>query len=93
MWSSEKIKILEGMLSLVQNYPPKGDKYTQNEIRSFVEIAGYQQIALRAHDFARRIADKESPVLIGSFPSIKITTFTVFYKFGGLPLESSWSVL
>lgn len=81
MWSSEKIKILEGMLSLVKNYSPKGDKYTQSEIRFFVEIAGYQQIALRAYDFARCMVDKKCQVLVGSFPSIKITTFTVFYKF------------
>jgi hypothetical protein len=90
-WSSGKIEILDGMLSLVKNYPPKGDKYTQNEIRIFVEIAGYQQIVLRANNFARCMADKKCQVLVGSFPSIKTTTFTVFYKFymdQRRPLES-----
>ncbi len=80
-WSSEKIEILEGMQKLVKNYPPKGEKYTQSEIRSFVEFAGYQQIALKAYDFARYMADKKCQVLVCSFPSIKIITLTTFYKF------------
>jgi hypothetical protein len=80
-WNSEKNSILEGMLSLVKNYPPEGKKYTSKEIRSFVEIAGFQQIAFRAHDFAQQIVKEGSAVNIDAFPSIKMTTYNVFYKF------------
>src|SRR5215216_1347361 len=54
-WNSEKVSILEGILSLVKNYPPKNRKYTAREIRSFIEIAGFQQVAYRAYNFAQQV--------------------------------------
>jgi len=80
-WNSDKGLILEGILSLVKNYPPKSKKYTAQEIRSFIEVAGFQQIAYRAYGFAHRIVDEGKPVIVDSFPSIKMTAFTIFYKF------------
>jgi len=80
-WNSEKGSILEGILSLVKNYPPKGKKYAAKEIRSFIEIAGFQQIAYRAYNFAQQMVKEGKPVMVDSFPSIKMTAFTVFYKF------------
>lgn len=80
-WNSEKKSILEGILSLVKNYPSESEKFTPQEIRSFIEIAGFQQIALRASNFAQQIVKEGRPVIVDSFPSIKMTAFTVFYKF------------
>lgn len=80
-WNSGKDSILEGMLSLVKNYPPKGKKYTAKEVRSFIEIAGFEQIAFRAYDFFQQIVKEGSPVNIDAFPSIKMTAYNVFYKF------------
>jgi hypothetical protein len=80
-WNSEKSSILEGILSLVKNYPPKSKKYTLQEIRSFIELAGFQQIAYRAYSFAQQVVNEGKPVIVDSFPSIKMTAFTVFYKF------------
>jgi hypothetical protein len=80
-WNSQKGSILEGILSLVKNYPPKSKKYTAREIRSFVEIAGFQQIAYRAYNFAQPIVNEGKSVMVDSFPSIKMMAFTVFYKF------------
>lgn len=80
-WNLEKGFILEGILNLVKNYPPKGKKYTAKEIRSFIEIAGFQQIAYRAYKFAQQAVEEGTPVMVDSFPSIKMTAFTVFYKF------------
>jgi len=80
-WNSGKNSILEGMLSLVKNYPPKSRKYTSKEVRSFIEIAGFQQIAFRAHNFAQQIVKEGSAVNINAFPSIKMTAYNVFYKF------------
>lgn len=80
-WNSGKGDVLEGILSLVKNYPPKGKKYTAKEIREFIEAAGFQQIAIRALDFAQKIVQQGESVMVDSFPSIKMTGFVVFYKF------------
>lgn len=80
-WISEKGSILKGILSLVKNYPPKNKKYTPQEIRSFIEIAGFQQVAYRAYNFAQQVVKEGKPAMVDSFPSIKMTAFTVFYKF------------
>jgi len=80
-WNSERGSILEGILGLVKNYPPENRKYTKKEIRSFIEMAGFQQIAYRAYDFAQQAVKEGKPVMVDSFPSTKMTTFTVFYKF------------
>jgi hypothetical protein len=90
-WNSEKNSILEGILSLLKNYPPKGANYTSQEIRSFVEIAGFHQIAFRARNFAQQMLTDGKHVMVDSFPSIKMTAFFVFYKFytdQRRPLES-----
>lgn len=80
-WNSEKLEILEGILGLVKNYPPLGKKYTQKEIHSFIEIAGFQQIIFRNKIFAQEIVHKGKAVSIDAFPSIKMMCYTVFYKF------------
>lgn len=80
-WNSEKSSILGGMLSLVKNYPPQNKKYTAREIRCFIEIAGFQQVAYRASGFAQQVVREGKPVVVDAFPSIKMTAFTVFYKF------------
>jgi hypothetical protein len=90
-WNAEKNSIIEGILSLVKNYPPKGKKFTPKEIRFFIEIAGFQQIAFRAYNFSQQIVKEGKYVMVDSFPSIKMSTFTVFYKFytdQRRPLES-----
>ena len=90
-WNSGKNSILDGILSLVKNYPPKGKKFTPKEIRSFIETAGFQQIAFRAYNFAHQMVKEGKPIMVDSFPSIKMTAFTVFYKFyidQRRPLES-----
>jgi hypothetical protein len=81
IWNSGKPSILEGMLSLVKNFPPKNSKYTPNEIRSFIKIAGRQQIEFRAHNHAQQIVKEGDSIIVDAFPSIKMTTFNVFYKF------------
>jgi len=90
-WNSGKNSTLDGILSHVKNYPPKGKKFTSEEIKSFVELAGFQQIAFRARNFAQQIIKGGNPVVVDSFPSIKMTALIVFYKFytdQRRPLES-----
>lgn len=89
MWNNEKKTILDGMLSLVNNYPPKGDKYTTERIKYFVKMASIQQVAMRAPDFVKNI--KYDELKIKLFPSVLITSYVVFYKFysdNRRPIES-----
>ncbi len=83
MWNRAGPEIVEGMVSLVPNYPPSGKAYTQEEIRQFVWISSLQQLA--HHDESRSLVhDKvgnNEIVDIDAFPSIKAMSFTVFHKF------------
>jgi len=80
-WNSAREEIVNGIVSLVRNFPPKNEKYSKKEIREFIQLAGFQQIALRQMKFAKSIVDSNKAVEIDAFPSIKMTTFVVFYKF------------
>lgn len=83
MWNKAGPEIVEGMVSLVSNYPPSGKAYTQKEIRQFVWISSLQQLA--HHDESRLLVhDKVSNnelVDVDAFPSIKAMSLTVFHKF------------
>jgi hypothetical protein len=61
--------------------PDDGKSYTPREIRTFLEIAGFSQIADRHRGFAKQIVKDGRAVDIDAFPSVKAATFTVFYKF------------
>jgi hypothetical protein len=79
-WNDGAQDIVEGIASLVANFPPDGDKYSRDEVRHFVEMAGFSQVAMRQLDFAKRMVEIES-VAIGAFPSVKATTYAVWHKF------------
>ena len=76
-WNSGKLDILQGILDLKKNFLPKNNTYTKKEIYAFVQIAVFQQIAIRSFDFAQN----NIPVSIDAFPSLKMIVFMVFYKF------------
>jgi len=80
-WLAGRAEIVEGITSLVQNYPPESGTYKPSEIRTFLEIVVFQQIALRSYSFAKSKLDKGEAVQIDAFPSLKMTLFTIFYKF------------
>lgn len=80
-WLSSRKEIVSGITSLVKNFPPETGKYSKKQVREFVQLAGFQQLAMRQYEFARSIADSGLVVNIDAFPSIKMTTFVVFYKF------------
>ncbi len=80
-WNLGRKEIVEGITELVKNFPPDKGKYTKRKIREFVQLAGFQQIALRQQEFAKSIVASGRAVEIDSFPSIKITTLVVFFKF------------
>jgi hypothetical protein len=81
-WNDAARDIVEGVASLVANFPPDGDTYSRDEVRHFVEIAGFSQVAMRQLDFAKQMAEIENEaVSIGAFPSVKATTYAVWHKF------------
>lgn len=80
-WVSNRESIVEGIEELVKNFPPDNGKYSREKIREFIELAGFQQLALRQKDFVKSFIDSGGAIDIDAFPSIKITAFTVFYKF------------
>jgi len=80
-WKSSAKSILDGMLGLRPNFPPKGSTYSLSEIARFVDVASRQQIELRAKGFFRDLKSRSEELDISRFPSILITSLIVFYKF------------
>lgn len=80
-WNLGREEIISGIKDLVKNFPPENDKYTTKEVRQFILLAGYQQIAIRQREFAKSILDLGRFVDVDAFPSVKMTSFVVFYKF------------
>jgi hypothetical protein len=81
-WNDGAQGIVEGIASLVANFRPNGDKYRRDEVRHFVEMAGFSQVAMRQPDLAKQIVEVESQaVSIDAFPSVKATTYAVWHKF------------
>jgi hypothetical protein len=80
-WNGSGWEIVNGMRSLVPNFPPDGAKYKREQIRLFIEVAGFSQLALRNKAFARRTLDRDEAVQIDAFPSLKASLYTTFYKF------------
>lgn len=81
VWNSGQEAIVSGIRTLVDNYPSVGSSYTAKELRGFVQLTGFEQIARRAPDFSQRTLSTGKPVDIDAFPSIKASSHTVFYKF------------
>jgi hypothetical protein len=80
-WNDGAQDIVEGIASLVANFPPDGDTYRKSDVRSFVEQAGFSQIAMRQLDFTMRMVNENQAVSIEAFPSVKATTYAVWHKF------------
>ena len=91
-WKRDKPIILNGMLSLVKNYPPSGDKYTKQEARDFVRKVNYQHLGFQFPSFIQKLESSGQDFDIDAFPSLKMMAFSVFHKFYAdrkrKPLES-----
>jgi hypothetical protein len=81
-WNDAAHDIVEGIASLVPNFPPDRDTYTRVEVQRFLEITVFSQIAMRHHDFAEQMVTRANqPVNISAFPSVKATAYAVWHKF------------
>lgn len=80
-WNEVGPEIVEGMVSLVPNYPPEGDTYTSEEVRQFVWMASFSQLIYHEEDFVKRMLERNEEVQVDAFPALKAMTYTVFHKF------------
>ena len=81
-WNDSAQDIVEGIAALVPNFPPNGGTYSRDEVRHFVEMAGFSQVVMRQLHFAKQMVEIENrAVSIGAFPSVKATTYAVWHKF------------
>jgi hypothetical protein len=80
-WNAAQQSIVDGIRSLVANFPPKGTSYTAGELRDFIEMAGFAQVAQRQGTFVSEKVAAGEAVSMDAFPSVKANTYTVFYKF------------
>ncbi len=80
-WKNSQKTILDGMVNLIENYPPKNKKYSIKEIETFCFIASTSQIVLRNIEFAKEVLAQKEAIDLNRFPSIKSTSYVVYYKF------------
>lgn len=81
-WNDGRKDIVEGIESLVPNFPPDGETYRRAEVQQFIEIAGFSQIVMRQVDFAKQMIETQNQqVKISAFPSVKATSYAVWHKF------------
>lgn len=82
-WVEEAPKIVDGMVSLVPNYPPdSGSAYTTKELEAFQLMASLQQLVYHGHaEFVERELSEGRALDLNAFPSLKAMLHTVFHKF------------
>ena len=80
-WKTEQNDVLEGMLSLKKNFPPKKGKYMKKEIEEFNMLASVSQIGIRNPIFARSFLNRNEEIDLNYFKSVVCTSYIVFYKF------------
>ncbi|HEX9952642.1 MAG TPA: hypothetical protein VGB53_12795 [Rubricoccaceae bacterium] len=80
-WKQGRRQILDGMLGLVKNYPPKGKAYTLKEARFFVYMASLQYLSHEVPEFVQGELDAGREVDLDRFPSVRAMSYVVFYKF------------
>jgi len=80
-WNEAVAEIVEGMVSLVPNFPPESHAYTRDEVRYFVRTASYSQLIFHAESFVQQMIESGYEIDMDAFPTLKAMTYTVFYKF------------
>jgi hypothetical protein len=80
-WNTSRQDIVDGIVSLIGNFPPEGGTYTRAQVREFVELASFSQLVYHEEAFVTRMLGDDRTVEIDSFPTLKAMTYTVFHKF------------
>jgi hypothetical protein len=80
-WLADRSKILNGIQNLVKNYQPKGEKYTEAEIKHFVKMVSYQQVEMLRPGWFSNCEINFDDFQANRMPSFVMMSFLVFYKF------------
>jgi hypothetical protein len=80
-WKNGLKDVLDGMLDLKQNYPPKDGSYSLSEIEHFQSLATSHQIAIRDANFVKSLEKQQAILDFQRFPSVMAKSYFVFYKF------------
>lgn len=80
-WKKGQSEVLSSIVALKKNFPPKRDKYSIEDIEYFNMIVSTSQISIRNREFASRIVQSGVTIDLNKFPSLKNTSYFVFYKF------------
>ena len=73
--------ILNGMLSLRENFKPKGSKYNRSEINYFIKKSAWQQIELFDKNFMTSSQVDFENFQVHQLPSFELMSHMVFHKF------------
>lgn len=73
--------VLDGILSLKNNYPPKGKKYSVKEIENFVWMVSFEQVVDRHLEWANQFRDNAEDYDLAKLPSLQYMSYVLFYKF------------
>ncbi|MCB2207767.1 MAG: hypothetical protein KQH67_05675 [Bacteroidetes bacterium] len=80
-WENNKQRILEGMLSLKDNFQSKTSKYSKKEIQYFVTTSTFQQVLMYDKSFVLKNNLTDKNISLNNLQSFKIMSYSVFYKF------------
>ncbi len=81
IWQRDKSKIINGIISLIDNYLPKQNKYTLDEIEYFVDITTKKQIKMWKTEYYHQVQKQKREIISYDYPSIRCTGYMIFYKF------------
>lgn len=82
MWKQKwKKDVLDSLLDLKKNFKPKGKFYNSHDAKEFVELGVPQYLAGQNPDWIEKKLTNNLAVNPNAFPSVKISFYTVFYRF------------
>jgi len=82
LWESDwKQEVLDSILSLKQNFNPKGKYYNSQDAINFVKLGVPQYLGSQKSDWVKEQLINSNEIIIDAFPSVKITFFNVFFRF------------
>lgn len=80
-WKNSQNQVLDSIVDLRKNYPPKNKTYSKKEIEFFKIVTGTAQVGLRNKEFADSLISSGNEIDLDKLPSIKCTSYVVYYKF------------
>lgn len=81
-WVDGRADALSGMLNLRNNFlPTNGRSYSRNEVSLFVFSTVISQLGMRQASFCHQMLNRGETIVVDSFPSVKASCYTVFFKF------------